>query len=93
MDTDLREPQRLKDRPMHPQATSSLETFKLSLILLRQHRFPLLSINTIQHSALYQWLHETMRLAGKTLDPTEWCLYVTRAGTPCLLYTSPSPRD
>ena len=31
---------------------------------------------------LYQWLHETMRLAGKTLDPTEWCLSVTRVDSP-----------
>jgi hypothetical protein len=43
--------------------------------------------------ALYCWFHETMRIAGKKLDPAGWCLYGTRPGTPqqtysdCGLYT------
>ena len=43
--------------------------------------------------ALYRWLHKTMRIAGKKLNPNEWILYGTRRGTPvqtyydCGLYT------
>jgi hypothetical protein len=36
--------------------------------------------------ALYRWLHKTMKIAGKKLDPNEWCLYGTRPGTPRQLY-------
>ncbi len=36
--------------------------------------------------SLYRWLHETMRLAGKTLDPNEWILYGTRRCTPRQTY-------
>jgi hypothetical protein len=42
---------------------------------------------------LYRWLHETMRIEGKQLNPKEWCLYGTRRETPmqrwynCGLYT------
>jgi Ulp1 family protease len=31
---------------------------------------------------LYQWLEETMQLAGQSLDPIEWCLYTTRDDSP-----------
>jgi hypothetical protein len=43
--------------------------------------------------AFYCWFHETMRIAGKKLDPAECCLYGTCPDTPrqtysdCGLYT------
>jgi hypothetical protein len=35
---------------------------------------------------LYCWLHETMRIAGKKLNPNEWILHGTCRGTPMQTY-------
>ncbi len=31
---------------------------------------------------LYRWLHKTMEIEGKPMNPAEWCLYGTRADSP-----------
>jgi hypothetical protein len=47
----------------------------------------MVEITPLDLKALYCWFHKTMRVAGKKLDPAEWCLYGTRPDTPHQTYS------